>query len=486
MALSGCASDFCVPTDGSLVTMIVNPVETGRNGTTNQHLYGTIQEALDAASADVATTVCVASGTYYEQLTVRGNTRLVGEATGDVFVRPPQTDLDALPSAVDRTLLRVLSEADRPISIKRIDVGGAAICADIQGDGAVSIQDARLTGCALGLRATGGSLTLRRTPIKNHSLQGVLLTDMDSAAFFEGELFHNGSDQAPGVDVDGYERAPSLSGVALGGALRASGVAELSLSGMLLSDRAWTDDLVRVDGGRLTVTDTRIDLLGLARGGSTPALRTADAHVTIDRVTLDGQGHGLLHATGTDRSVTVSNVAWRDDQPLEDPDAPGARPAIVQLDLSSTDPEDPLGTGTGQSTFEARHVSVNASSPTLFAGVGADDLKLLAINSVLWGIGDGMAIDGPATHGLGFGYLLTDDTTLTGENIIDPNHLDFFTPGFGDTRYNVPASDGPVRCRGVNLSNQRLDLLGNPRPFEGGDVAKAPDLGAIELQEACP
>ncbi len=485
--LSGCERDFCVPADGSRSTLFVNPPEYGRNGTTDRHLFGTIQEALDSASADVPTTVCVASGTYYEELTIRGNTRLLGEATGDVLIRPPQTRLTALPSAVDRTMLTVHSADGQPISIRRVDIGGAAICADVSGDGAVTFDDTRLTGCGLGLRATGGTLTVRSTPIKDHGLQGVLLTDMARADFIDGELFGDGGVVDPGDGVEGYAQAPTLSGVGLGGALIASGVTDLRLRGMLVHGRAWTDALISVTGGTLSVTDTRIDLLGLARGGHTPAFQTSNANVALDRVTLDGQGHGLLHAAGTDRTVTISNLSWRDDQPLEDPDAPGARPAIVQLDLSSSDPLDPIGTGTGQSALELRHVSVNASAPTVVIGVGADDLRLLAFNSVFWGVGDGNVIDGPATLGLGFGNVLTDDTTLTGDNIIDPNHVDFFAPGFGATRYNVPASDGPLRCKGANLTNQAVDLLGNPRPYDDGQgTFKLPDLGAIELQEPCP
>lgn len=490
MLLPGCAADFCIPADGSRQTLIVNPAETGRNGTANQMLYGTIQEALDAASIDVPTTVCVASGTYYEQLTVRANTHLLGEATGDVFVRPPQTDLGVLPSAVDRTLLTVESAVDRPITVQRLDVGAAGICADISGDGSVALEDVRLTGCGLGLRATGGSLSVLRSPIKNHTVQGALLRGLDRAEFVDGELFHNGSDVQPGTDVTDYERAAVLSGVSLGGSLVAVDVADLVLSGMLVDGAAWTDALVSLERGALKIADTRVDLRGLARGGTGAAFITIDADVDIDRLTLHGQGHGLLHATGADRSVRVSNLSWRDDQPLEDPDEPGERPAIVQLDLSSTDPddpEDPDDVPTGESVFEARHLSINASSPTVVFGVGADDLKLLVFNSVLWNVGEGNAIQGPDTVGLGFGHVLTDDGLLEGDNLIGPDHVDFFTPGFGGTRHNVPAIDGPVRCRGANLSNQRLDLLGNPRPFDDGEgTFKLPDLGAVELQEPCP
>jgi hypothetical protein len=470
----------------------VNPEETGRNGTSNPYLFGTIQEALDAADAAVSSTVCVASGTYYEQLVVRGNTRILGEATGDVFLRPPETNLDTLPSAVDRTLLTVQTAVDRPIIIERMDVGGAGVCADSSGDGALRFEDVRLTSCGLGLRATGGSLVVERTPIKNHSIQGVLLRDMTGATFVDSELFGNGGAATPTADDEhpDYVRADVLSGVPQGGTLEARDVDDLTLRRMLIDDASWTDALILVDGGHLTVADTRIDLRGLARTGRDPAI-IADADIDIDRVTLHGQGHGLLRASGTDRLVRVSNLAWRDDQPLEDPDAPGERHPVVRLELASSNPG-----GDGQSAFEARHISVNASSPTVAIDVGADNLDVLVFNAILWGVGDANGIVGQTPTGLGFGNVLTDDGALaadpvvTVQNIIDPVHIDYFTPGFGPTRNNVPSSDGGARCKGQNLSGQGRDLLGNDRPFEGPEgptsPLKLPDLGAVELQEPCP
>ena len=436
------------------------------------------------------TTVCVASGTYYEQVVVRANTRLLGEATGDVFLRPPQTDLGGLPSTVDRTLLRVESEAARPVVIQRIDIGGAGVCSDVTGDGSVTFEDVRLTGCGLGLRASGGSLSLLRSPIKNHTVQGVILNGLDSAEFVDGELFNNGGDVDPGAGVEGYARADALSGVALGGSLLARDVADLVLRGMLVDGESWSDGLISLRGGALKVSDTRVDLRGLARGGTGPAFVTADADVDIESVTLHGQGHGLLKASGADRTVTIGNFSWRDDQPLEDPDEPGERPAIIQLDLTSSDPDDPdddTDLATGQSVFEGRHLSINASSRTVAFAVGADNLKLLVINSVLWGVGEGNAVQGAATLGLGFGFTLSDDALLTGQNLIGPNDIEYFTPGFDSSRNNLPATDGPVRCRGANLSNQRFDLFGNPRPYEDGcGTFKFPDLGAVEHQRPCP
>lgn len=135
-------------------------------------------------------------------------------------------------------------------------------------------------------------------------------------------------------------------------------------------------------------------------------------------------------------------------------------------------------------------MSIHATAPTQAIAVGADDLDLLVFNSVIHGVGDGGAISGPATVGLGWGYTLTDDSTVVGDNLLQPGDDAYGDPAFDDSRFNTPAADSPVRCAGINLADQARDLRENPRPFEDPDnpvtPAKNPDLGAIELQEPCP
>lgn len=460
---AGCGSDFCVPAESSFQTFFVTPPTLQRNHDDHKS-FATIQGALDAATGGLETTVCVEAGTYYEELTVPPFVRVIGAGMHAVRIRPPQTRRDAPPSTVDRVLLRTEPSAAGAVRVERLDLGGAAVCVDAQGEGLTRLVDVRIAGCALGLRASGGSLSMDRTPVKVNTIQGLLLRDLDRAQLRDVELIGNGAAQHPLLDVEGAEPAAALDSLAAGSSLRAQRVGTLIVEGTRLRAADYSGAAISIRDSDYTITDTTLQLAGLARSGQGPAFAISGGAGTLQRIIVQGQGHGFVLAQRDASDITVADSVWRDDYPLEDPDEPGTRPAIFDLQVGGS--------------IALSHTTIAATGDAVAFGL-LEPTELSVRNSIVWGFGPTRVLTGVEPTGDGFSYSLVDDQGISGEELVGATD-----PLLDPSSLRLPiARDSAARCTGAPVEFTDTDLLGNPRPFRDG---KRPDLGPIELQEDCP
>jgi len=180
--------------------------------------------------------------------------------------------------------------------------------------------------------------------------------------------------------------------------------------------------------------------------------RSGDGAVRFERVRLADNGAAITVHGGTARLTAVDSAA---DHPLLS--GSGVEATLRSSGLSTVGPIVSLESG----DLLATHVTVLGSGTLAEVGSGTATF----MNSILEpDVGDGVTVRSS----------LVQDDTLGDGNVawVDPELTGW-----------TPAAGSAVRCAGMSVADDAVDLRGNPRPFREG---KLPDLGAVELQEGCP
>ena len=474
--LLGCPpSDLCQPEADSERTFFVRPaLDPGPDNHTVAHTFHSIQAALDAAGGDRGrATICVTRGTYREQLVIPPDTHLIADPL-QVKIRPPQTRAGTLPTAVDRILVTAATGPEGSIVLDGIDVRGAGLCVDATGGGAVTIRDSVIADCAVGLRARGGgTVTLDTTPVDDHALRGI--DAMGSRVeVVDGTLLRNGRPalwhaqeavlDAPAESLWSKDLLPGRGAIAGQGA-------DIELSSVSIDETEFDAAVVRLSGGTLVATDLRIGaqrpaantegfLTGDA-GGTGPVFSFEGTGAVLDRVVARTEGLGLVGFTGGDNALSATNLSWSGQLPTTSDASAGAA-------LS----------GTGSGIVRLLHTTLLGPEAAWGIDLDGGPWDVDITNGILWGQTTGRGIRLPSGDAPTLQDVLVEDDTLSGTGLITGQ-----APGLDDRAEGllIPA-DSPARCAGSD-QGVALDLNGDPRPFTDG---KAPDLGAIELQQACP
>jgi hypothetical protein len=252
-------------------------------------------------------------------------------------------------------------------------------------------------------------------------------------------------------------------------------------------------------GGTLQVITSRLLGCGTAirasGGGDVGAVEVRATPIARSGTALDitSLGDLLIHQTDITGNTTVATV---------DNSAGGGAVRFVSVRLSDN------GTGlavTGgsveftavkadedHSLVVATDASVRLRSTATSGGpiVILENATLVASHLTVLGAGPLLSLEGGSA--VITNSILEPETT--GDGDIDVRSSMTGDPAAPTTGANVPwedpkltafapASSSPVRCEGEAVTDDPIDLLGNPRPYRDG---KAPDLGAVELQEDCP
>lgn len=473
--LLGCpASDFCTPGDhyGDRLFFVRPPSDPGPDNDTAAHAFGSIQGALDAAGGDVTATVCVAAGTYHEELTVPANTHLLA-APGRVRLRPPQARRSALPTSVDRVLLRLESDGGS-ILVTGLDVRGAGLCLDVTGDQRATVQDSVIADCGVGLRARTAEVALSNTPLTEHAVRGIDAIDSTVHVQAGSHLLRNGRPATWHAREEAAE-PPEDAGWAEGlqpgrGAIAAQG-SFFEVEQITIDESDYTAAVVELDatgfiGSELTLGAQRPaanveGFLAGDAGGLGPLFAMKDSGLALYRVVGRTEALGLAHVTGTGAGLALENVSWS-GRLAETSD--GSAGAIVS--------------GDGDGNVVVLHSSLLGPEAAWGFDLAGGPWGLEVTNSILWGQGSARGVRMPDGAAPTLQTVLVEDPTLTGDDLITGQD-----PGFVDAGEGLLIPTGsPARCAGQDTAST-VDLFGNPRPFSEG---KAPDLGAIELQQACP
>ena len=477
-SLVGCpADDLCVPAADSERVVHVQPrTRPGPDNRTVVDTFHSIQSALDAVGGDRGrATVCVADGTYFEQLTVPADTHLV--AAGAVRVRPPQTRDDALPTTVDRVLMTLKTGPEGSIVVDGFDLRRGGLCLDAEGDGEALLRDMAVIDCAVGLRSRGASLTLHDVMLENHAIRGVDLVTSTLHTESGTTLLRNGRPELGRGLTAITELAPDLGwteGLASGRGALIAVDSDVTLTDTVIDENEYLGGVLDVAGGSLTLRDVRIraqraasnpeGFTAGAAGGDGPLVAANGALVSVTGLIARSERQGLFALTGSS-TLLAKNVDWSGRAQNTTPE--GAPGPAVQV--------------SGGGSVVLWHASL--LSPEDAAGIevsGADLVSVEVANSILWGHGTaGILVDG-ADPALTVRYSLFEDPSVTGNQLVTAAD-----PGWAQDADGVLVigADSPARCAGAGDLDVTTDLLGNLRPFEDG---KAPDLGAIELQQACP
>ncbi len=476
--LVGCpASDFCQPEADSERTFIVNPsTDPAPDNDTVAHSFDSIQAALDAAGGDLGrATVCVAGGTYREQLTVPSNTHLLGKP-GRVRLRAPQVRASAVPTSVDRVLLSLATGPEGQIVVDGLDVRGAGLCVDVTGQGQATLRDDVVSDCGIGLRVRGGATArLERTPLGDHAIRGVDTLNSRVELLEGSHLLRNGR---PGTwhEQDARLEAPTEAGWAKDllpghGALAARD-SDVILHSIAVDETEFDVAALDLEGGSFIATSvilgaqlpaaTTEGFVAGDAGGAGPVLALSSVSAQLDRIVARTEGQGLITFAGADNALVATNLSWSAQLPSTG-------------DPGSTGPA--LG-GSGSGTIQILHASLLGSGEAWGIDLEEGPWDLELQNSILWGQSQGRGLRVP-NGTLSLENLLVEDASLAQGGTITWDQA----PEFSDAAAGllIPA-DSPARCAGVDLGITN-DLNGDPRPFSAG---KAPDLGAIELQQACP
>ena len=477
-ALGGCpASDFCQPEADSVRTFIVNPsTDPAPDNDTAVHSFHSIQGALDAAGGDRGrATVCVAGGTYREQITVPANTHLLGKP-GRVRLRAPQVRASALPTDVDRILLSLATGAEGPIVVDGLDVRGAGLCVDVTGQGEATLRDDGGADCAGGLRVRGGATArLERTPLGDHAIRGVAAVSSRVELLEGSHLLRNGR-PATWHEQDARLEAPAEAGwgkdLLPGHGALASRDSDVTLHSVTVDETEFDGAALSLEGGSLSATSvilgaqlpaaTTEGFVAGDAGGAGTVLALTSVDAVLDRIVARTEGQGLITLAGADNALVATNLSW-------------SAQLATTGDPGSTGPA--LG-GSGSGTIQVLHATLLGSGEAWGIDLEGGPWDLELQNSILWGQTQGRGLrvaDGTVT----LEYLLVEDASMaTGGTIVFDQAPEFTDAAAG---LLIP-EDSPARCAGTDLGVAN-DLNGDPRPFSAG---KAPDLGAIELQQACP
>ena len=480
VALAGCpAEDLCVPEEDSERVVHVEPATApGPDNPTVAGTFSTIQSALDAVGGDRGrATVCVAHGTYYEQLRVPADTHLV--AAGEVRVRPPQTRKGALPTEVDRVLLTLQTDATvGPIVIDGLDVRSGGLCVDAVGDGAATLRDMMVQDCAVGLRARGGTqITLHDVAMNLHGVWGIDAVASTIHAESDTTIRQNGRPALPYEQTELPELDAEMgwvAGLSPGrGAVRAVD-SDITLVDVLVDENEYSGAVLDVQGGSLTLRDIVVGAQRSAdntegffageSGGDGPVVLARDTEVDIHGFVARSEGHTPFRVEGSAPFRAV-NVDWNGRMPTTAPEgAPG--PALEAA---------------GDATITLWHATLlGPEGAPGFRFLGDSPATLDLANTIAWGhaSGEGLVIEG-APPVADIRYSLFADASVQGTQMVTA--LD---PLWTETSAGlVLDAASPARCAGAGDLDVATDLWGNPRPFAPD---KSPDLGAIELQEACP
>jgi hypothetical protein len=322
------------------------------------------------------------------------------------------------------------------------------------------------------VRGLAGSLTVTDSGVRDCSKWGLHLEDMDRVVLEDVVLAGHGEATRPDEDrpvfQGAWELASTLEGYGSGGALRAVDVAELSLDGVTVDDSWFRRAPLELEGGDWVVRDSELNLLAVPTvdgdrlSGEGPAIRMVGGSGALLRTRVLTDGQPLLAAVETPADLALDSVAW------------GGRGDGAEL---SGDPGPVLDLRAGGS-LDAAHLTLIGADLGPAIRVG-DDATIDVVNTLAWGhgAGEGLRIDGDATvDGDGIRFSMFEDADLVGEDLLPPETPDL------DADLS-PAVGSALRCAGEPGAGDALDLRGLPRPFEPG---KAPDLGAVERQEACP
>jgi hypothetical protein len=459
--LMGCGTaDYCLLLDGTEQMLVVSPPEQPTNDTTNPRAYRTIQDALDAVRG-VPTTVCLAPGVYRENITVWGSTVLAGSGRSRTLLRPERPRAGRSPVTIDETLLTLAPPEGQQAEVVGLDLGGAAVCAEIIGAGRSTLTDVGLDNCGIGLRAHGsGPVDLIRTHVQGNRRVGLDLRDVGSVRVVgPTDLAFNGRPDLLDDELEEGVISARLDGVDRSGAVVARRVPDLSISGLRIEADRYGDAQISLLGSTGTVRDVVLDLRGLGELGDGAALHVSGGELLLQGVIARTQGQPLLTTGTAAPTLILDSVAWASSLPLTDGQTNATvGPALVL----------------GAADIDARHLTLQGSGVSAIRAIPETTLRVR--NSIIWGFSTALTGE---PGGLGFGWTLTDDAELDGTELMlgeDPLLL---------TEGTVPgvAEDSPARCAGSPGVSAPLDAIGNPRPFESG---KSPDLGAIELQQPCP
>lgn len=477
--LMGCpGGDLCVPeADSERVVHVQPPSRPGPDNKTVTDTFWTIQSALNAVGGDRGrATVCVADGAYHEQLRVPADTHII--AAGSVRIRPPQTRDDALPTSVDRVLLTLDTGPEGPIVIDGLDLRAGGLCIDAAGSGSAVLRDMTVVDCAVGLRARDGTnVTLHEVALEDHSVRGIDLMGATLRTESHSTILRNGRPALGQQQLELNELDPEMGwvqGLAPGRGALIAADSSVTLVNTSIDESEYRGGLLDMTGGSLTLRDV---VLGAQRsphnpegfvageaGGDGPLIVARGTEVDIDGLFARSEHQGLF-ALSDGTNAFVRNVDWSGRAPTTSPEgAPG--PAL-----------DASGGGTIVLWHASLYVSEGAPGIRI---TGETEVTLDVANTIVWGHGEGAGILIEGTQpDLDVRYSLFQDNTVTGTQMVAATD-----PGWEDSPQGLLISGtSPARCTGAGNLEVTTDLLGNLRPFE---VDKAPDLGAIELQQACP
>jgi len=475
---AGCGeTDVCAPeAESERIVYVHPPSRSGPDNNTVTSSFSTIQSALDAVGGERGrATVCIADGAYHEVLRVPANTHVI--AAGSVRIRPPQTREDALPTQVDRVLLTLSTSPEGSIIMDGLDVRGGGLCVDSAGPGVAILRDMTVVDCAVGLRGRESTdLTLHQVALEDHSIRGIDLVNATLRTESRTTILRNGR-PAPGHEQTELNELDPEMGWVVGltpgrGALIASD-SSVTLVDTNVDESEYRGGLLDITGGSLILRDV---VLGVQRGpdnpegfvageagGDGPVILARGAEVDVHGLFARSERQGLF-ALSEGTNVFARNVDWSGRAPTTSPEgAPG--PAIE---------------ASGGGSIVLWHASLHGSegAPGIRLS-GEETVALEVANTIVWGHGEGAGIlfDG-AQADLDVRYSLFQDTTVTGTQMIAATD-----PGWEDSAQGLTiAETSPARCAGAADLDVSADLVGNPRPFA---VDKAPDLGAIELQQTC-
>lgn len=470
-----------MPAADSTRVVHVQPVTApGPDNETVSSTFSSIQSALDAVGGDRGrATVCVADGTYYEELRVPADTHVI--AAGAVRIRPPQTRSDALPTDVDRTLITIETGSAGPVLLEGLDVRYGGVCLRVEGTGAAEVTDSVLQACAVGAIVDEASLTLRDTPLIENVHLGAHVTN-GTFAVIDSELLRNGR-PALGFEQDALpEPAEGVSwaeGLPGRGALYARG-SDVRLLRAVVDENQYEGGVLDVEGGSITIGFSTLGaqraplndegFLAGEAGGDGPLVRVVNATVRVDGLIARSESQTLFDLEGAGTTLHATDVNWYGRSASNIDGAAG--PIIDARD-------------TGELVL--RHGSFfgpeGAPGVRLTGQVG---IPLTIANSVLWGHGSGAGvITEGATHPVEASNSLFADFSVDGTDLLSG------VPGWDeDGEVLTPGSDSILRCAGADLTTSdedddaalASDVLGNPRPYQG----TTPDVGAVEVQLACP
>lgn len=474
--LAGCpASDLCVPAaDSERVVHVQPPSRPGPDNDTVVGTFSTIQSALDAVGGGRGrATVCVADGAYHEEIVVPADTHLV--AAGTVRILPPQTRADAEPTTVDRTLLTLDTGPDGPITLDGFALSGAGLCIDARGDGAAVLRDLSAVDCAVGLRVRDADVTLHDVTLNEHAVRAIDVAGGTLRTESNTTLLRNGRPKLSRGLRELTELDPEIEWTA---DLAGRGAFVAVDSNVLLAETSIDESEYRgavldVTGGSLTLRDVRLGAQRAAdttegfvagdSGGDGPVISAIGAAVDVRGLYARSEGQGLFALSGGS-TLDAGNVDWSGRLV---PNAPAGAPGpALHVD--------------GGGTIGLWHASLSIpdGAPGLrFVGDAA--LEVTVANSIVWDAPTQAVVDENPQSDVTLRYSLFEDPSVTGTALvtaIDPQWTNT-EDGF------LIASTSAARCAGADDVGVDRDLLGAVRPFTPG---KSPDLGAIELQSACP